>query len=113
MSATEVMETFGKSRLDSSARAQHSDDPTRNSADAQGLRDAPQIQNIALQNACNRATIQGHSRSVSGLLLQHLYLALDITTLTAWDLEKSFTFDNKIYITSRVHFPIYVKTHCS
>jgi len=28
--------------------------------------------------------------------------------MTACDLEKSFTFDNKVYITSRVRFIIYV-----
>jgi len=65
---------------------------TRSSAGAKGPRDGPpQIRNIAVEKACNREMTykdtQGHynccystgriqvSLAVSGLLLQHLYLA--------------------------------------
>jgi len=37
--------------------------------DAEGPRDAPEMRNITLENACNRNDLQGHSRSLQLLLL--------------------------------------------
>jgi len=53
------------------------------------------------------------SLPVSGLLLQHLYLAqfptyYHFSGVTACDLEKSFIFDNKVQIKTCVRSPIYV-----
>jgi len=83
---------------------------TRTTEYAQEPHNAPKIQNIALEKACKMGTMfkdsEGHhsccyqmggiqvSLPVSHLLLQHLYLAP--VYVTACDLEKSFTFDNKV-----------------
>jgi len=49
---------------------------TRSSADAEGLHDTPQIQNITLKKACNRGMTFKDSRSSQLLLLDRPYTSI-------------------------------------
>jgi len=94
----------------------------REAVSMQGPLDAPRMRNIALEKdtqdhyniaAIRYAVYEYHFLSVACCHnISIWYRFRDITTfsvyVTACYLEKSFTFDNKVQITSRMHFPIYV-----